>query len=493
MPYMSVAALDAAVDHITTTYPAIAAPVALPEASVEGRAIKALKIGTTTSTERPAVIFLGGTHARELINPETVVGFALRLCDAFVNNTGLAFGPKTYDPSSVQSIVKTLDLVLLPLVNPDGRAFCLAPGGFPMWRKNRSNHPGHTCRGVDLNRNCDFLWSSGIGTSADSCNDVYKGPAAFSEPESRNVRWLIDNFPNATCMVDIHSYSELMLFPWGDDENQTTDPNQNFLNPAFDGQRGIVGSGYKEYIPAADQEAHLTLGRRVRDGIAAVRGRVYTVQQSIALYPTTATIHDYAYARHFVDTGRRRILGFTLETAREFQPADAEKNQVITEVSAGLMECLLETLCPAEVVQALLDALFPLESMRKFRNARMLTTASGRRYARLLRTHSRELVHLLGTDRTVLEAGSVLLKVAGRLLTNDRDGELPKIGADDLAEASAAVRIFHERASPSLQADLTTLLGEMQLFEGRRLHDVLSRRRTPTRRPPRGSRTGPRN
>ena len=491
MAYLSVAALDAAVDHITTTYPAITAAITLPEASVEGRPIKALKIGETTSSGRPAVIFLGGTHARELINPETVVGFALRLCDAYVNNTGLAFGPKTYDPSTIQSIVKTLDLVLLPMVNPDGRNHCLVPGGEPMWRKNRSNHPGDACRGVDLNRNCDFLWSSGIGTSADSCSDVYKGPAAFSEPEARNVRWLIDQFPSATCMIDIHSYSELVLFPWGDDDNQTTDPNQNFLNPAFDGQRGIVGSGYREYIPTADQEAHLALGRRVRDGIAAVRGRVYTLQQSVALYPTTGTNHDYAYARHFVDTGKRRILGYTLETAREFQPGDAEKNQVITEVSAGLMECLLETLCPADVLQALLDALFPLDSMRKFRDASMLTTASGRRYVTLFRKHSRELVQLLSTDRTMLEAGSALMKVAGTLVTDEGVDEMPKISARDLAEASAAVRTFQNRGSPALRADLTGLLAEMGALEGRSLREVFSRRRTSTQRTRRGS--GPRS
>lgn len=118
-----------------------------------------------------------------------------------------AFGPRF--PTQIQAIVLNLDLVLLPMVNPGGRSFCLIPGGYPMSRKNRSNHAGHACRGVDLNRNCDFLWSSGIGTSSDRCSDVYKGPAAFSEPETRNVRWLIDQFTNATCMIDIHSYSEL--------------------------------------------------------------------------------------------------------------------------------------------------------------------------------------------------------------------------------------------------------------------------------------------
>src|SRR4029434_3013686 len=99
------------------------------------------------------------------------------------------------------------------------------------------------------------LWASGIAPSSNAGADIFKGPGAFSEPETRNVRWMIDTFTNLACMIDIHSYSELVLYPWGDDENQTTNSNQNFQNPAFDGQRGIVGSGYKEYIPAADLHA----------------------------------------------------------------------------------------------------------------------------------------------------------------------------------------------------------------------------------------------
>ena len=145
------------------------------------------------------------------------------------------------------------------------------------------------------------------------------------------------------------------------------------------------------------------MAKRIRDGIAAVRGRVYTAQQSSALYPTTATTHDYAYARHFVDTGRRRILGFTLETAREFQPADAEKNNVITEVSAGLMECLLETLCPADTVQALVDALFPLRALRRFRDRYMLNTAAGARYDKMFRAHTLEVGAL---EETVTVSGA---------------------------------------------------------------------------------------
>ncbi len=472
MPYLSVTAISDAINHIAITYPALAQIIALPEPSVEGRQIRALKIAHGGGSRRTGVLFLGGTHARELVNPETLLSFAIRLCDAYTNNTGLTFGPKAFQPSAIQTVVNGLDIFMLPLVNPDGRQFCLMPGGDPWWRKNRSDHPGLACRGVDLNRNCDFLWSSGIGTSSNACADIFKGPGAFSEPETRNVRWMIDTFTNLACMIDIHSYSELVLYPWGDDENQSTDPNQNFQNPAFDGQRGVVGSGYKEYIPSGDLHDNEVMAARIRDAIAAVRGRVYTAQQSITLYPTTGTTHDYAYARHFVDTGRRRILGFTLETAREFQPPDVEKNNVITEVSAGLMECLLETLCPADVVQALEDALFPLRALRRFRDRYVLKTAAGARYDKLFRAHSLELSALAIEDKATRSAGSALLRIAGRFF-NTKDEVLPrKIAKEDLAETEKALAVVRKSASQKLKATIDSALTDLKRLQGKPLTDA---------------------
>lgn len=462
MAYLSVAAVDAAVDHILATYPAITDPVALPEASVEGRTVKAFKIANGSGPGRTAILLIGGTHARELVNPELLLSFALRLCQAHAAGTGLSFGPRTYTPSSVRLVVDALDILVVPMLNPDGRHHCLIPGGDPMWRKNRADHPGNTCRGVDLNRNYDFLWSSGIGTSADSCSDVYKGPGAFSEPETRNVKWLIDTYTDLACVLDVHSFSELVLYPWGDDDNQSVDAAQNFLNPVFDGLRGVVGSGYAEYIPTPDLNAHVALGQRVRDGIAAVRGRSYTVQQSIALYPTTGTTHDYAYARSLIDTGRRRVLGFTIETAREFQPPDAEKNAVIVEVGAGLMEALLGTLCPAEALQALLGRVFPLAEMRHFRDRGLLVSKAGTRYEALFRRHSAEIVRLVAGDKRALKAGRTLMQTASRLVADHGEGSARPIQKTDLNRVSEALTVFAELGSKDLRKSLSTAQADLK-------------------------------
>jgi len=471
MPYMSVAAIDAAIDHVAATFPALARTIVLPERSVEGRIVKALRIAGGSSAgsqpdSRTGVLFVGGIHARELVNPETLVEFALRLCTARAGSTGLAFGPKTYSATDVQLAVDGLSIVIVPMANPDGRNFCLVSGGNPMWRKNRARNTGLACMGVDLNRNTSFLWGSGIGTSADSCSDVFKGTSAFSEPETRNVRWLIDTFPGLACMVDVHSYSELVLYPWGDDQNQSTDPNQNFQNPAFDGQRGTLGANYKEYIPTADLQAHQAMGNRIRNGIAAVRGRSYTVQQSIDLYPTTGTWHDYAYARKFVETGRRRILGFTLETARQFQPGDVEKAQVISETQAGLMECLFQTLCPAETVQAMsASQTFALQAMRDFRDQRMRASVKGQRLEETYLRHAGEVVNLLASQGEVLQAARGAMAAMGELAASAGARARP-IDAKQAAEIGRVFELLQRLGSPALRADIGKALAALGKFEG---------------------------
>jgi hypothetical protein len=140
-------------------------------------------------------------------------------------------------------------------------------------------------------------------------------------------------------MIDVHSYLQLVLYPWGDDDNQSTDPSMNFTNPAYDGMRGTAGDSiYREYMPQTDEGWFATTGKRMKDAIAAVRGRVYTVEPSINLYPTSGTSKDYAYSRHFVDATKRKVFAYTVETGTEFQPPYSEALNIISEVSSGLVE-----------------------------------------------------------------------------------------------------------------------------------------------------------
>ena len=56
--------------------------VVLPEPSVEGRTCRALKIAAGTGGNRRAVLFLGGVHAREIVNPDLLIRFAFDLCQS---------------------------------------------------------------------------------------------------------------------------------------------------------------------------------------------------------------------------------------------------------------------------------------------------------------------------------------------------------------------------------------------------------------------------
>jgi carboxypeptidase T len=483
MAYLTVDAIEQATQHLVDTYPQIVTRTQLPENSPEGRTSHAVKIAKGGG-ERHGVLLLGGVHARELVNPDLLIAFAVKLCQAYTNNAGLTYGPKSYSAVDIKLIVETLDTIIFPLVNPDGRAFCQAPGGMPMWRKNRAAHPGTACIGVDINRNFDFLWSSGIGTSTDPCDfQIYRGPNAFSEPETRNVRSLLETFPNVATMIDVHSYSEDFLYPWGDDENQSTDPNMNFHNPAFDGERGVPGDViYKEYIPQPDWDWFVRTAKRVTDAITAVRGHAYTPKESIGLYPTSATSDDYAYARHFVDATKRRVYAFTLETGREFQPTFNEALAIMDEVSAGLLEFLLASICVVDSVarSARLDArLDELQAVR----ATLAKSRVGHEWVNALERNTPAIMHALERDHDLRAQAAELLRegvdAVGPRAPKDRG--IPKELVDRVEELSARLGEHDAELAKVLtpfRRDIAKLAGH-PLAQG--LHELDHKRGVPRR------------
>jgi carboxypeptidase T len=470
--YLSAAGIESVIQIIQGAYSDICQLIVLPEQSVEHRTCRALKIAKGGGT-RTGVLFVAGAHARELINPDLLVNFAYNLCTAYTNGTGLTFGPKTYDAFTIKLIVEALDVFVFPLINPDGREYVQTVDAW--WRKNRDPNPGLPCPGVDINRNYDFLWSSGIGTSSNSCSDIFKGPGAFSEPETRNVRSLLDTFPNIECMIDIHSFSQLILFPWGDDVSQTTDPSMNFRNPAFDGLRGNPGdSVYKEYIEAADQNRFAQVGNRIRDAIRAVRGRVYTVEPSVLLYPTSGTAMDYGYSRHLVDATKRKVFCYTIETATEFQPVFSEALQVMKEVEAGLVEFCDSCLCPVESVSSGTGLEARLDRMRHFRDRVMLAHPSGRRYVRLLTSHTAEILSLAAAHANLRKMATGVLRKLADVVAPARAESRP-IPSGLLTSTGDLFKAAGAKASPELKKSLLTLQADLELFKGQTAEGGLKR------------------
>ena len=245
MTYLNVEEVESAIVNLSAKYQNLSRLVTLLKPTIEGRICHALNIGREMGSKN-TVFFTGGVHAREWGSSEICVYFA-------------------------------------PCVNPDGRHY--SQTSHPLWRRNRnpSESGGNpNCLGVDINRNYDFLWDfhkhfspkSKVYTSSNPCDQdqVYRGSAPFSEPETQNVKWLFDNSPMIKWYIDIHSYGEDILYSWGDDENQSDNPSMNFIDPLYNSKRGVeYEKPYKEYIPNADLVTAEALANSIRDGIEAVR------------------------------------------------------------------------------------------------------------------------------------------------------------------------------------------------------------------------------
>jgi murein tripeptide amidase MpaA len=231
-----------------------------------------------------------------------------------------------------------------------------------MWRKNASPpQPNERrCEGVDINRNFDFLWDYEryfapaalrvLMNSTHPCDDVYIGPRSLSEPETQNVAWIMDQYPQIRFYVDVHSYSDLILVGWGDDDEQTTDPDMHFRNPEYDGKRGITkeslrpdAANYAEYVLEKDQVLAKNLAKRVQKAMFRVRKRAYTVEQSVTLYPTAGTSTDYAAGRFRINQNNSKVYAFCIECGsgapdEGFQPTLENRQLIIEEIIAGLLE-----------------------------------------------------------------------------------------------------------------------------------------------------------
>ena len=355
MPYMNVTEVESALIALAAAHPTICELITLPNLTIEGRTTHAVRLGTQAANTVDAFYLTGGVHAREWGSCEILINMAVDLCDAYAGNTGVAYGGKAFSAAEVKALIEQMNIVIYPCVNPDGRNF--SQTSFPLWRKNRNpaSSGGQASRiGVDINRNQDFLWDFQTGFAAGAINDflastdpgsdTFHGTAPHSEPETANVNFLHDTFTRIKWYIDVHSFSEDILFVWGDDESQFGDSNMTFLNSSFDHQRGLLGDSYREFIPDGDLSALQGLAGAFTRALGEVRGKLYVAKPGFSLYPTSGTNDDFAFSRHFADPSKSNALSFTVEWGTEFQPPFAEMEEIIKDVSAGLIGLGLKAL-----------------------------------------------------------------------------------------------------------------------------------------------------
>lgn len=256
--------------NLAAAYPTLATFVPSIGRSSEGRDQPAFHLTSTRGSNKPKIYFQCQIHAREWISGA--------VCSYIVNHFVTNYGKH----DNVTALLDSLEFVVVPFVNPDGYAYTWSNDR--LWRKNREKNSGSTCIGVDLNRNYNSHWGQG-GSSTSPCSDTYMGPSAGSSIETKNtVAYFKKNAPIYGA-IDWHSYSQLILRPWG--YTRTNSPDETFLKSVGDG---------------------------IRAEVLASGGVAYTSQKSIDLYVTTGTASDWFYDTEATSTnGGYRAAGFTIE------------------------------------------------------------------------------------------------------------------------------------------------------------------------------------
>ncbi|KWS06960.1 Extracellular zinc protease [Lysobacter capsici AZ78] len=248
---------------------------------------------------KPTLVLFGSIHAREYAPAELVTRFA----EGLVNGYGT-------DPEATW-LLDNFAFQLVLQANPDGRKKAEAGAS---WRKNVNNSNGGSCSassyGTDLNRNFPYHWNTAPGgSSGNQCAETYRGPTASSDPETQNLMRLVAGtrgsngvysggiFPdrraddvNAAApddtqgvFIDIHSYADLVLWPWGDTSN-----------------------------PPPNLSALRTLGRRM------AHFNNYRPQQSSELYATDGTTTDTMYGLLGVASYAFELGGTFFESCSSF-------------------------------------------------------------------------------------------------------------------------------------------------------------------------------
>jgi len=374
-------------------YPDACDLIELPHTTHEGRTSHAIRVRPGSGRGRQGILLIAGVHAREWGSTDCVIAFLEAILDSYHQGTDLVIGGKTFTSAVVQAAMEAVNLIVFPVVNPDGKLFSMQPGndeqGFPSyyWRKNRSVTQNPGCRGVDLNRNYDFLWDFrthfhpdsygtdwcyySVSVSDDPCGWTYHGSAVFSEAETQNVRWLLDEHRVVRFFLDLHGVTDppIVLYSWGSDELQDVDPDMNFTDPTYDGLRGLAdvpaagctphvdGPAYKEYMHPVDHARYEAIGAAMATTILAVRGTAYDVAPSYSgLYGTSGSSKDYVFSRHIVGPELGKVDAFLVEWGPtsewpgyfvfqppyEDPPGQDKMSPVIQDVSAGLMELCIQ-------------------------------------------------------------------------------------------------------------------------------------------------------
>ncbi|MEV7612461.1 M14 family metallopeptidase [Streptomyces sp. NPDC089799] len=269
--YHNYAEASAEIDQRIAQYPNIMSKRVIGK-SYQGRDLVAIKISDNVGTDEnePEVLFTAHQHAREHLTVEMAL-YLLR-----------EFGEDYGTDARVTNMVNGREIWIIPDLNPDGGEYDIATGSYRSWRKNRQPNSGSSYVGTDENRNWNYKWGCCGGSSGSKGSETYRGAAAESAPEVKVVSdfvrsRVVGGKQQIKAAIDFHTYSELVLWPFGWTYNDTA--------PG---------------LTADDLGAFKAVGQKM----AASNG--YTAEQSSDLYITDGTIDDWLW-------GNQKIFAYTFE------------------------------------------------------------------------------------------------------------------------------------------------------------------------------------
>jgi len=216
-------------------------------------------------------------------------------------------------------------------------------------------------------------------------SQTYCGSATFSEPEARNLKDFCDSH-QIDVFVDLHSFKELVLYPWGHAVTQTINSLQNFETLASGTCRPLDPPTYREYMRPSDRLRFQTVSQRIVDSVRAVCGRNYTPEPIHSVYPTGAsgTSSDWIYSRHIMNPGLHKTYAFALETgpdtgnlAEDFHPSDETKLSLIKrDTKAAMLTLIEQSVCAIDFIGTTMsDQMAAVESIRAIRDDMLATDA----------------------------------------------------------------------------------------------------------------------
>lgn len=282
-----------AMDALVAAHPDLIGPKFSIGQTTEGREIWVYKISDNPALDEdePEIFFNAYIHSREVITFEIVYALAQELLGGYGS-----------DPEMTARVDGT-EIFILPVVNPDGVEYnaLTDPNGGGLWRKNRRVNAGGSF-GVDLNRNFGFNWGYDNGGSSPSpSSDTYRGPSAFSEPETQAVRDFVLS-RDCSLVVNYHSYSNLEVFA------------HEFDN-----------------VHAPDYDEHLALARARRATSGYGAGSTWEI-----LYPVNGGANDWVYAE-----GAAFSILTEVGTVNDgFWPAESRIPELVAENLPGCLQMI---------------------------------------------------------------------------------------------------------------------------------------------------------